>query len=128
MPDQLDGEDGGCCCANDTPPYPYRDRADERARTFEAIRHHPLATYDTVAHVIKHMWDLETRPDGGSRPVATDDAWLELLAHLKEMLRQSIEYQPDPHDHSVRAEWLHERAGGGLDAQGAPAGRGDVAI
>ena len=124
----MDGANGGGGGGDNSgePPYPYRDRADERARTFEGIRHHPLATYDTVAHVVKHMWDLETGPDGGSRQVGTD-AWLELLAHLKEMLRQSIEYQPDPHDHSVRAEWLHERAGSGLDMQGASAGKGDGA-
>ena len=89
--------------------YRYRDRDDERGSTFSDIRHHPMATYDTVAHVCKRMWDLESSTDEAGRPVGDAKAWQELRAHLERMMGQALEYTPDPHDHSARDEWLHER-------------------
>ena len=88
--------------ATDT-SYRYRDRDDERASTFSDIRHHPLATYDTAAHILKRMWDMEERAD--------DNAWQELREHLGRMLEQAREHLRDPHVASVQAEWLHERDG-----------------
>ena len=96
----------------DSTYYRYRDRGDERARSFAEIRHHPMATYDTVAHIVKHMRDAETMDGGFSKSEDADKAWEELRTHLDAMMAQAIEFTPDPHDHSTRAEWLHERDGG----------------
>ena len=89
--------------ANDA-SYRYRDRDDERACTFSDIRHHPMATHDTVAHILKRMWDMEEKDD--------DNAWLDLREHLGRMLEQARKHLRDPHVASVHAEWCHERDGG----------------
>ena len=101
----------------DSTYYRYRDRADERACTLHDIRHHPMATYDTVAHVVKYMWDAEVKHDDFARPEDAAKAWKDLHTHLARMLATSIEFETDPHDHSVRVEWLKECGGAGVRGQ-----------
>ena len=90
--------------------YRYRDRDDERARSFEEMRHHPMASFDTVAHIAKRMWDIEDARDH-AKSGSGDRAWEELQEHLERMMKHALEYTPDPHDQSARAEWLYEREG-----------------
>ena len=92
-------------------PYPHQNRADERHSTFDDIRRRPLATYLTVASVLKHMWDLEADAEDGQPPAeAAGSAWTGLRGHLEAMLSCAAEHlSVDRPDHSVRDEWLHER-------------------
>lgn len=91
--------------------YRYQDREEECNCSLADIRHHPMATCDTVTHLLKRMWDMETAADGTLRSV-DDHAWQELRTHLEQMLENAIEGMPELHARSARAEWIYEREGG----------------